>query len=124
MNIVALTGRLARDPELRETDSNVPVCRIVLAVRKPFSKDLAGYFDCYLFREQAKIAKEYLAKGRQVSITGWLRERIYEDNQGVRRRAVDIMVDRFEFLDVDRVAASNTVETAGGLNANESDLPF
>jgi single-strand DNA-binding protein len=110
MNIVALTGRLARDPELRETDSNVPVCHIVLAVRKPFSKDLAGYFDCYIWREQARIAKEYLAKGRQVSITGWLKERTYEDSQGIRRRAIDIVVDRFEFLDADRVAPGNVTE--------------
>ena len=78
MNVVVLIGRLTRDPELRYTNSQMPVCSATLAVDRPVSRNSqdggndrqADFIRITLFGKQAETFSRYLTKGRQVAVEG------------------------------------------------------
>ncbi len=102
MNKVYLIGNLTRDPELTETPSGVPVCRFGLAVNRNYSSQdgerQPDFFNCTAWRTAAETIARYTKKGNKIAIIGSIQLRNYEDNQGIKRTAVDIIVQDFEFL--------------------------
>jgi single-strand DNA-binding protein len=102
MNKVFLIGNLTRDPELTETPSGVPVCRFSIAVNRPNSSQdgerQTDFFNCTAWRGQAETIARFTKKGHKMSVIGSIQLRNYEDNQGVKRTAVDVIVQDFEFL--------------------------
>ena len=102
MNKVFLIGNLTRDPEVRETPSGVAMCRFGIAVQRPYSSSegdrQADFFDCTAWRGLAETIARYTKKGNKISVVGSVQMRNYEDNQGVKRTAVDIIVQDVEFL--------------------------
>ncbi|MBQ2768379.1 MAG: single-stranded DNA-binding protein [Clostridia bacterium] len=102
MNKVFLIGNLTRDPELRETPSGVAMCRFAIAVNRNYSSGdgerQTDFFECTAWRGMAETIARYTKKGKKISIVGSIQLRNYEDNQGVKRTAVDIVVQDFEFL--------------------------
>ena len=102
MNKVFLIGNLTRDPELRETPSGVPMCRFTIAVNRNY-KNADGerqtdFFNCTAWRVTAETISRYTKKGNKVAVTGSIELRDYEDNQGARRTAVDVIVQDCEML--------------------------
>ena len=116
MNKVFLIGNLTRDPELTETPGGVPVCHFAIAVNRNYasgeSERQTDFFNCTAWRGQAETIARYTKKGNKVAIVGSIELREYEDNQGVRRTAVDIIVQDVEFL---------TPKTAG--DSFDDDVP-
>ena len=102
MNKVFLIGNLTRDPEFRETPSGVPMCRFAIAVTRPYSSQdgerQTDFFECTAWRYTAETISRYTKKGNKVAVTGSIEIREYEDNQGARRTAVDVIVDSCELL--------------------------
>ena len=102
MNKVFLIGNLTRDPELQETSSGIPVCHFAIAVNRNYSsadsERQTDFFNCTAWRGQAETIARYTKKGNKVAVTGSIQLRNYEDNQGVKRTAVDIIVQDVEFL--------------------------
>ena len=102
MNKVFLIGNLTRDPELTETASGVPVCHFSIAVNRNYqSQDgerQTDFFNCTAWRAMAETIARYTKKGKKVSVVGSIQLRNYEDNQGVKRTAVDVIVQDCEFL--------------------------
>ena len=102
MNKVFLIGNLTRDPELTETPSGVAVCHFAIAVNRNYSSQdgerQTDFFNCTAWRGQAETIARYTKKGNKVAVTGSIQLRNYEDNQGVKRTAVDIIVQDVEFL--------------------------
>lgn len=102
MNKVFLIGNLTRDPELTETASGVSVCRFSIAVNRNYT-DADGerqtdFFNCTAWRGQAETIARYTQKGKKVAVTGSIQLRSYEDNEGIKRTAVDIITQEVEFL--------------------------
>ena len=63
MNVVILIGRLTKDPELKQTSSNLVYCRFTIAVDRPFSKDNAtDFINCVAWRKQAENLCKYQKK--------------------------------------------------------------
>ena len=91
MNKVFLIGNLTRDPELTETPSGVAVCHFAIAVNRNYSSQDGE-------RQTAETVARYTKKGNKVAVSGSVQLRNYEDNQGVKRTAVDIIVQDVEFL--------------------------
>ena len=95
MNKVFLIGNLTRDPELTETASGVPVCHFAIAVNRNYSSQdgerQTDFFNCTAWRSMAETIARYTKKGKKVAVTGSIQLRNYEDNQGVKRTAVDII---------------------------------
>jgi len=102
MNKVFLIGNLTRDPELSETPSGVAMCRFSIAVNRNYSSGdserQTDFFNCTAWRSTAETVARYTKKGNKVAVSGSIQLRNYEDNQGVKRTAVDIVVQDVEFL--------------------------
>lgn len=102
MNKVYLIGNLTRDPELTETASGVARCRFSIAVNRNYTSGdgerQTDFFNCTAWRGQAETIARYTKKGKKIAVIGSIELRNYEDNQGVSRTAVDIIVQDFEFL--------------------------
>ena len=99
MNKVFLIGNITRDPELSETANGGSVCRFGLAVnRRSPSGEQADFYNLTAFRNLAETIAKYKKKGDRVAVVGDIQIRQYEDNQGQRRTAVDVIVQDIEFL--------------------------
>jgi len=101
MNIAILTGRLTRDPELRTTQSGVPVCSFTVAVDRRF-KNASGereadFIRCVAWRQTGEFISKYFRKGNKINVTGSIQTRSYDDKDGNRRDAVELVVDNAEF---------------------------
>ncbi len=123
INRVVLTGNLTRDPELRSTGGGTPVCSLRLACNTR-RKDASGqwvekpnYFDITVWGAQGENCATYLQKGRPVAVDGRLEWREWEDGQGNKRQAVDIIADSVQFLG-SREGGDN-----GGRFTPQTDVP-
>jgi single-strand DNA-binding protein len=123
INVVVITGNLTRDPELRTTPGGTSVCSMRVAVntrRKSQSgewEDKPNYFDVTVWGAQGENCAQYLQKGRPVAVNGRLEWREWEDQQGNKRQAVDIIANSVQFLG-SREGAEN-----GGRFTPQSDVP-
>ena len=103
MNKVYLIGNLTRDPEMRSTQSGVPVCNFSIAVNRRFRNQQTGqqetdFFNIVAWRQLAELCSRFLAKGRKVAVSGSIQTRTYEAQDGSKRSAFDIVADEVEFL--------------------------
>lgn len=102
MNKVFLIGNLTRDPELSETNSGISVCRFGLAVNRQYSSSdgerETDFFNITAWRGTAENIARYCKKGNKVAVFGNIQMRSYEDRDGNKRTAVDIVAQDVEFL--------------------------
>lgn len=103
INRVVLVGRLARDPELRSTNTGKSVCDFSLAVSKRI-KPTDGSPDADFFRvtawdKTAEYVAKYLSKGRLVAVDGRLQSRKYTASDGSNREVVEVIADNVQGLD-------------------------
>jgi len=137
MNKVFLIGNLTRDPELSETPSGVAVCRFAIAVNRRFASADAerqtDFFNITAWRGLAETVARFTKKGSKVAVAGSIQIRNYEDNQGQKRTAVDIIADEVEFLnsrsadsDGEYSAPAPAQKRKPALEAfdDDSDIPF
>ena len=139
MNKVFLIGNLTRDPELRETASGVPMCRFAIAVTRPYSSQdgerQTDFFECTAWRGLGETIARFTKKGNKVAVVGHIHIRNYEDNQGAKRTAVDVIVQDCEFLtpkdsngfdDVADETRSSAPKKRATLQTmdDDSDIPF
>ena len=96
MNIVILTGRMARDPELRYTSGGKAYVNFTLAVQKTIEK--AEFIDCVAWEKTAENIAEYFGKGNRILIQGRLSVNSYEQN-GEKRKFTRVLANTFEFID-------------------------
>lgn len=110
LNSVIMMGRLTADPELRHTNSNIPVTSFTIAVERSFAR--AGterqtdFFDVVAWNKQAEFVSRYFRKGQLVAVQGRLETRSYEDKNGVKRKAYEIVVDSVHFAESKRDSMS------------------
>jgi single-strand DNA-binding protein len=102
LNRIVLIGRLTRDPELRYTQSGVPVASFTLAVDRSY-KNAAGeretdFINIVVWRQQGENCAQYLSKGKLAAVDGSLQLRNYTGNDGVKRTAAEVVADSVRFL--------------------------
>jgi single-strand DNA-binding protein len=102
LNRIVLIGRLTRDPELRYTQSGVPVASFTLAVDRSF-KNAQGeretdFINIVVWRQQAENCAQYLSKGKLAAVDGSLQLRNYTGNDGIKRTAAEVNADTVRFL--------------------------
>ena len=140
MNKVFLIGNLTRDPELSETAGGVPVCHFSIAVNRNYSSQdgerQTDFFNCTAWRAMAETIARYTKKGKKVAVVGSIQLRNYEDNQGVKRTAVDIIAQDVEFLsprengdsfdEIDEAPRQSAPKRKPTLQTmdDDSDIPF
>ena len=103
INTATLIGRLTRDEELKYTPSGAAVGNISIAINRKVKKgqewvDEANYFDVVFFGKQAEGLKQFLTKGKQVGVTGFLKQERWTDQNGQNRSAVKIYANDIQLL--------------------------
>lgn len=112
MNKVILMGRLTKDLEVRYSQGNEPmaVARYTLAVNRRFKRQgeqEADFIGCVAFGKAGEFAEKYFKKGQLVSIVGRLQVRSWEDNEGKKRYATDVVVEEQYFAESKASAESH-----------------
>lgn len=126
MNKVFLIGRLVKDPELRYTGNNTPVATFTLAVKRQASEE-SDFIPIVFWSKQGETCGKYLKKGSRVSVLGRIQVRSYEDKEGKRRYATEVVGESFEFLDSKKTDSENNTPNPFEEFAEEikqEDLPF
>lgn len=102
MNKLILIGNLTRDPELSQLSSGVSVCKFGMAVNRNFTNSNGerevDFFNITAWRGLGENCAKYLSKGRKVCVVGSVQIRNYEDKDGNKRIAVDVIAEDIEFL--------------------------
>jgi single-strand DNA-binding protein len=96
VNSVSVVGNLATEVELRDAGEK-QVAKFLLAINRPSKDGGADFIGVSAWDRQGELCAEYLSKGRRVGIEGYLRSHSWED-QGKRRREIEIVARRVEFL--------------------------
>ena len=107
LNHIVLMGRLVRDPELRRTQSGVPVASFRIAVDRDFGNRETGereadFIDVVAWRQTGEFVSKYFAKGRMAVVSGRLQMRNWTDNQGNKRTSAEVVADNVYFGDSKR----------------------
>lgn len=101
-NKAILIGRLTADPELKQTGSGTYVVNFQIAVDRRFkSQDgerKADFITIVCWRQQAEFVAKYFHKGDPIGIDGSIQTRNYEDRQGNKRTAVEVVADNVFFV--------------------------
>lgn len=116
MNKVILMGRLARDPDVRSTQSGKSVARMTIAVDRRVSRNAqpgqptADFLNLVAWERMAEFCQNYLRKGTKILVEGRLQSRSYEAQDGSKRYVTEVSVTDIEF------AESKSHDSSGGQN--------
>lgn len=146
MNLVALYGRLTRNPELKYSQGGTASCYANIAVNRPMSKEkrqeaeasgqpTADFIGIKAFGKTAEMLASYFHKGTRIAIEGRISTGSYEKN-GERVFTTDVVVNRVNFIETaaEKIASNDGSNNGGGFapqdeNAgyypiDNSDVPF
>ena len=107
LNKVVLAGRLTNDPELKQTATGVSVLSFTLAVNRRYaskneqgeSQTQADFISVVAWRNTAEFIARYFKKGSAICITGSIQTRSWQDQQGQRRYATEVVADEAMFVE-------------------------
>ena len=128
MNMVALVGNLASEPELRHTANGRAVCTFRVAVSR-VGGEQADFFTVVAWERQAEVCREYLTLGRRVGVEGRLHHSTWEVEEGSRSK-VEVVAHRVELLgnrprtEGDARTVSDAVDAGDAAAATLADDPF
>lgn len=101
LNNVVLMGRLVNTPELKATQNGTSVTFFTVAVERSYAKSgeqrQADFIDCVAWRNTAEFVTKYFQKGSMIAVRGNIQTRNYEDTNGNKRKAVEVVVDDVSF---------------------------
>jgi single-strand DNA-binding protein len=113
LNVTTLMGRLVADPELRYTPNNVAVTNFTIAVDRSYVKSgaerQADFIDIVCWRNTAEFACKYFRKGQMIALQGSIQTRSYNDKEGIKRKAFEILADTVFFADSKKQDAAASV---------------
>lgn len=131
LNKVILMGRMTAEPELRYTTSNTPVCSFTLAVERDY-KDSEGnrqadFINCQAWRNTAEFVCKYFTKGQPIVVVGKIQTRTWEDQEGKKHYATEVVVDNVYFAGSSKKNEQSTEQSdipEGFIPVDDSELPF
>lgn len=140
LNTAIIMGRLTADPELRTTSSGLSVTSFTVAVDRRFTRSgeekQTDFINVVAWRQTADFVSKYFQKGSMIAVQGSIQTRSYEDKNGNKRTAVEIVADNVSFCGSKaesgtggaRAAAPAAYQNAGSEDfselAGDDDLPF
>ena len=101
LNTAIIMGRLTVDPELKQSKSEVSVTSFTVAVERSYTKQgeerQTDFIDVVAWRQTAEFVTRYFRKGSMIAVQGSIQTRNYEDKNGNKRKAVEIVADNVSF---------------------------
>lgn len=126
LNKAILMGRLTRDPEIRYTQSNIPVASFSLAVDRGYSRNAAegqqtvDFINIVAWRSTADFVSKWFHKGQLVAVTGRIQVRNWQDRDGNKRTTTEIVADECFFAESKRNDGAAAPAAAPMPAANDS----
>lgn len=118
LNCIVIMGRLVADPELRTTTSGINRASFCVAVDRRYQRageeKQTDFINCVAWRERADFVSQYFHKGSMIAVQGSLQSRKYEDNNGNKRTAFEVVADNVSFC------GSKAESGTGGYSAGAS----
>lgn len=109
LNNVSLMGRMAADPELRHTQSGIPVTTFRIAVDRTFvpkgQEKQTDWIDIVAWRSTAEFVEKYFRRGSMIAVQGSIQTRSYTDKDGNKRTAFEVVADNVFFAESKRTDA-------------------
>lgn len=140
LNKAIIMGRLTRDPEVRVTQSGVSVCSFSLACDRDIVDKTTGergvdFINVTAWRSTADFVGKYFSKGRMAVVIGRIQVRNYQDKEGNKRIATEIVADSVYFGDSKKDGGNSAAPSAApqtdsapqddyGADGDDDDLPF
>jgi single-strand DNA-binding protein len=131
LNKIMIIGHLGRDPEMRYTPKGRPVTNFSLATSRSWKtsdgerREETEWFNVVAWGSLAEICNEYLAKGQQVYVEGRLQTRQWEDDEGQKRKTVEIVAKEMIMLGDRKKSASTEDDSLNDEFLDEEDeFPF
>ena len=113
LNHVTMMGRLVREPELRHTQSGIPVCTCRIAVDRDYASQNGDretdFFDVVAWRGTAEFISKYFSKGRMIALDGRLQTQSWTDRDGNNRTSTGIVAESVYFADSKRESVQENV---------------
>lgn len=122
-NKVILIGRLVANPELKQTQSGVPVTNFTIAVDRKYSRDQekqADFPTIIAWRSTAEFICHFFKKGSAILIEGELQTRSWTDQNGNKRFATEVVADTASFCEPKKDSETNN--TSQNQNAVQSEF--
>lgn len=111
LNNVSLMGRMAADPELRHTQSGIPVTTFRIAVDRTFvpkgQEKQTDWIDIVAWRSTAEFVEKYFRRGSMIAVQGSIQTRSYTDKDGNKRTAFEVVADNVFFAESKRTDAQS-----------------
>ncbi|MBN1648095.1 MAG: single-stranded DNA-binding protein [Spirochaetales bacterium] len=142
INHVVLVGRLTRDAELKYTNTGTAISKFSVAVNRRKRSgdqwtDEVSYFDIVLWGKTAETLNQYLQKGKQVAVSGELRQNRWEQ-EGQNRSKVEVIANNIQLLggsgkgsdgparpnNVNAANNGSSMDTGSYSDDFEDDIPF
>lgn len=115
LNVVAIMGRLAFDPQMRQTTTGKSVATFRIACdrgrKDAHGQMLTDWLDVVAWERLGEFVCQYFQKGQMIAVTGRLQSRSYQDRNGNNRTAVEIVANSLDF--VGSKAAANAQQGSG-----------
>ncbi len=132
LNKVILMGRLTANPELRQTPNGVSVATFSLAVERNYSPQggqrATDFINIVAWRNTADFVSRYFAKGQLVAVEGSIQTRSYDDKNGNKRTAFEVVVDQAYFAeskrDTQRSDSNNNFPIPNEINEPQKGTSF
>ena len=115
LNVVVLTGRLTADPELRHTPNDIAVTSFTIAVNRRFTRPgeerQTDFIDIVAWRNTAEFVCKYFKKGQLIAVEGSIQTRTYQDKDGNKRKAFEIVASNLQFAESKKEGSSDFSES-------------
>lgn len=98
MNNVSLSGRITKDPEIRNTPNLARYVLFTLAVDRPFVKDTTDFINCVAWNSNAEYIGNYIKKGYLIEVTGTIQTRSYQTQTGENKYITEVVLDSVKNL--------------------------
>lgn len=126
MNIICLIGRLTKEPDLRYTASNIPVCRFTIAVDRKYAgegQQKTDFINCVAWRSTAKFISKYFDKGVRIGVTGSLQINTWKNEEGKKMYSAEVLVNTIDFAD-GKKDVSTSAQPKVKVNKSEDEPQF
>lgn len=123
INNVVIMGRLTKDAEERKTSNGKTVCSFCVAVDDSYNKDKAHFIDIIAWDKKAEFVTKYFRKGSMIAVQGRLATRTWEDKNGSKHKAVEIVADNVSFCGEKKDAAHSSVDVPPPVDNGYRDIP-
>lgn len=127
LNVAVLMGRLVADPELRHTPNDVAVTSFTIAVDRSYVKSgaerQADFIDIVAWRSTAEFVCKYFRKGQLIAVQGSIQTRSYQDKDGNKRKAFEIVADNVHFAESKRDSGTSGSGYSGSNYGGRTEAP-